>query len=185
MRALFALFFILAGVSTLCAQEQERKLADRIRKPDMSLEYDTRKSSYRGTDQVSTGEGRVKDFQFQQKYRPGEFSTREFRGSKSAWMGDFVFSTKEAQKQGRYEIPNVKEKLGTTSARVKDARESQKSAAVRPFTPADRTYAVRGRSQDRFDQEKGVPNTTRPLGYGGDLKVMTIDDVRELLNKNK
>ena len=44
----------------------------------------------------------------------------------------------------------------------------------------------RGRSQDKLDKEKGGGSAdSKPVGYGGDFKVMTIDDVRELLNKNK
>jgi hypothetical protein len=123
----------------------------------------------------------VKDFYFTQKTSTKEYGTHGFSGSKSTWFGDFQFSTKDASSKGRYEIPNAEKKADTKTMAVADAREQDKAMATSSFANADRPYL--GREAGRV--HKPLPPNRAPVGWTGDLKPMTIDDVRTLLNKNK
>jgi hypothetical protein len=68
---------------------------------------------------------------------------------------------------------------------VKEAYDAGRTIDTRTASAAGRPFLGRGRSQDRLDIEKGTPQSVKPIGYTGDLKTLSIDDVRELLNKNK
>ena len=189
MRLLLPILFLVCAVVQAFAQQQERKLYDRIMKPDETLEFDLRKSSTIGSRSYAAGSVRVKDFYFTQKTEPKSFRTREFHGTKSAWMGDFKFSTKEANSSGKYEIPNVGKAAETRTMRVKEARESGRTMATRELPEANREYRgslIRPRSQDRLTKQGPAAQADRTIGWqGGNLQPLTIDDVRDLLNKNK
>ena len=93
-----ALLLLLASCGVLHAQDQERKLVDRILKPDMTLGNPMQTKAYysgsSGSVDISK-EANVKDFYFTQKFAPKSFDTKEF-DSKSFWRGDFQFTTKAA-----------------------------------------------------------------------------------------
>ena len=189
VRFLLPIVLLICGVAAGRAQQQERKLLDRIMQPDTTLEFDLRKSSAIGSRAYAAGSARVKEFHYTQKAEPKTFRTREFHGTKTAWMGDFKFSTKEANSRGKYEIPNAGKSAETKSMRVKQASESDKTMATRALPDGNREYRgslIRPRSQDRLTQQGPGAQADRTIGWqGGNLKPMTIDDVRELLNKNK
>lgn len=185
MRALLILAFLLVGSRVGWAQVQERKLADRIMKPDYTQSYDVRKSSF-GTDRtVGSKKASVKDFQYDQRFNAKTFESKSFWGSRPSWLGGKKFATAEASTKGMYEIPNAQKPYSTKESPVKEAREASKTMETKPSMYANRGFIGKGRSQDRFDLEKGVPKGNESIGYNGDLKTMTIDDIRTLLNKNK
>ncbi len=189
VRLFLQILWLVCAVTPAFAQQQERKLLDRLLRPDETLEFDLRKSSTIGNRGYATGSARVKEFSYTQKTEPKSFRTRDFHGTKSAWMGDFKYSTKEANSRGKYEIPNVGKAADTKTMRVKAAAESDKTMATRELPEANREYRgslIRPRSQDRLTQQGPAAQGDRTIGWqGGSLKPMTIDDIRELLNKNK
>src|SRR5690606_14521922 len=119
-----------------------------------------------------------------QKFNAKTYRAKDYGGTKSAWTGNFRLEDKKAATTGKYEIVNVKRAIPVKSQEVSAARESDKGAATREYAGL-RPFWKRGRSQDRFDSEGGTPKDDKAVGWTGDLKPMTIDDVRELLNKNK
>ncbi len=175
---ILAALILLAAASGARAQQQEQKLIDRIMKPNMGMTYDLRKSSFGTSGSVSTKSANVKAFAFDQKFSPKSFDTKEFSGAKTSWLGNFKFATKAASTKtfATKEAP-------TKTMPVKDAREADKTMATQTYAD-QKTYSRRGASQDRFDKN-GAAQQAGDVGWTGDMKAMTIDDVRTLLNKNK
>ena len=154
-------------------------------KPDMERVFDLRQAGTKMDKSFNAKSANTKEFQFRQRVSMKEYQTRNFAGTKTAWQGDFKFSTKAARTTGKYAIPNSTKEADTKTMPVSDAREAGKTMATSGYERAERQYLKKGRSQDKFDKEGGVPGDNKPIGYSGDMKPMTIDDVRELLNKSK
>ena len=152
-------------------------------KPDMNKAFNIQTMSpFRhspGTFQSSKSAA-SKEFYFEQKVSPKGYSARAFSGTKAAWMGDFKFATKNAATQGRYEIPNASAPAAVKTAPTKDAREAAKTAATRELPQAHRPYL--GKEAAKMNTPIDVNNQPR---WTNDLKQLkSIDDVKELLNKN-
>jgi hypothetical protein len=150
-------------------------VADPHKKFDMSRDPLRPNRSY-GTDKA-----RVKDFAYDQKVNPSKFSTRDFYGSKSALAAEKRFATAEANTRGNYTIPNADKPAPTKTADTRDARESGVTAAVRELPSAHRPYL--GKESEKVHTALDQNNLPRVSNELHELK--TIDDVRELLNKNK
>lgn len=154
---------------------------DRLTRPNMDLTFDTRKSASSASRSFSSKSATSKSFLFKQKGLAKEYRAKNFAGSKSAWMGDFKFAARQANTRGKYEVPNATRQANTKTMEVADARESTKGMPAREFAKSHRPYM--GREADKM--KKGYAPGEQPEGWSGELSVMTIDDVRELLNKNK
>lgn len=165
VRATLFAFAFLALATAGYAQEQERKLVDRLLSPDTKLASSEQdKKFYGGADaaparSVSTKNFYVsekklsKSFVADQQARTNTFSTRDY-GTKSATLlaspPTKTFATKNARD-------------------VSAHAHSTKNYATRDFA-GNRPFLGQGKSQKALHQQD------RPL---------TIDEVRELLNKNK
>jgi hypothetical protein len=171
-RALFLL--LLAGMMQPArAQDQEQKLIDRLERPDMTLQNPAQtKSFYGGKTFNATGNPNVKTFYIKEHASIPQYQTRGFWGSKKNSAADQKFATSAANTTGRYAIPNSDKNFATKKAAVKDSPDAGKTYATNSYSNVHETK-VRGTAQGSIDRE-----------YGG-KKPMTIDEVRELLNKNK
>lgn len=182
----FSVFLLVAlvGAGSAVGQEQERKIKERTINQrfsdDRNLTFDVRQGSSFAKREFQTGNARVKDFYFTQRFAPKEYATGAYAGTKGTWFGDFKFSTGQAPTKGKYEIPNATTKAATKTMAVNDARESDKTMPTEGYAKRDRSYL--GPEAKRL--RRTVP-ADKPVGWTGDLRPMTIDDVRELLNKNK
>jgi hypothetical protein len=184
VRPLIATLVLLLAALSVQAQDQERKLMERLMRPNMEQEYDTRQSRFGNRSSVEQKSARSKGFLFQQKVNPGEYRSKAYGGTKTAWTGEFQQGTKQAATRGKYEMVNATRVVPVKTKETTDARESNKGAPTRDY--AVRPFLKRGRSQDRLDAEGGLPKDNKPIGWTGDkLEPMTIDEVRELLNKSK
>ncbi len=192
-----ALLFLSAA--PLLAQQQESR-AERIMRIDPKLEYDLRHSAFHGGRSASSANSkpaRVKEFNFVQKSFGKEFNARTFAGAKEARTGERLFSTGEARTKGRYEGPNAGKEADTKAARTHEAREADRTLAVQTTRDGNRQYlgpeskklnhAVR--PEDAADWRKNAGQTSSYTGTSMEkyetLKPLSIDDVREILNKNK
>jgi hypothetical protein len=166
------LTFLFLSCAVASAQEQERKLIDRVLKPDMTLHNAAQDKSFGGGKSFQAGSNPyVKDFYFTQKFGPKTFAAGPFRDSKNYWQGDFKFATTEANTRGRFDIPNAAKAVDTKTMDVKDARESGKSYTSKTYATDD--FRGRGKAQGALDAENAAKAP------------MTVDQVRDLLNKNK
>ena len=139
--------------------------------PDMTLGAAEQNKSFGGdsckgfrTDKKAN----VKSFSFAGRFKATkEFSTKDFV-SKDFVNRDAKFETKEAPTKPSRESEKTYE---TKSAQVKDARESSKTYDSRAYADVHEAHE-RGTAQGAID----VEHNKGPK---------TIDDVRELLNKNR
>jgi hypothetical protein len=162
---------LLVGLSSLRAQDQERKLVDRLLKPDTTLQNDAQDKKF-----VSDGSSpirknaTVRTFYVQQKPR-----SKNFSGTQNFHTTEFS-SQAYHSRRGAYEgssqqtMTSLRSAYANQSARgVRDAPQSGKKVVSRTYA-GNRPFLDEGKSQKSLNRQNA------PL---------TIDQVRELLNKNK
>jgi hypothetical protein len=169
-------FLIVALISMLfcaaaSAQEQERKLIDRVLKPNTELQGSEQNKAFSGGKAFDrAGSLQVKNFEFVEKVRPKDYNAGTFTGAKS-WAGNFSFAARAANTKAGA-IPSVTDKIYETKpVVVKESPEAGKTVATRETQTGE--FLIQGKSQRLFDYE----NANR--------RTMSIDEVRTLLNKNK
>lgn len=156
------------------AQEQDQRMMDRIMNPDRERKNEMSGKSFEGRDftgkTFSTGDGYTGVKSAQSK----EFNTRKFLGIKNPWFGKKVHESGAAsQRIHRYLLGD--RSFPTREVPVRGVAGTDRQAAVndRTSVQASREYLARGKAQGAIDQQ--FPSTG-PL---------SIDEVRELLNRNR
>jgi hypothetical protein len=162
---------LLAAVSCASAQEQEKKLVDRLLKPDMTLQNDAQNKKFTGDGSASinkraTGgsfyvhkKPRSKSFSGTRDFATSQFYSQAYHGGRSASEA----SSRQTGANSRFTYANQ------TARGVRDAPQSGKKVASRAYA-GTRPFLDEGKSQKSLNQQNA------PL---------TIEQVRELLNKNK
>lgn len=161
---------LLAAPFCLRAQDQERKLVDRLLRPDMSLRNSEQKKKFTADGASINKKASVGTFYVEKKSnskkfsRTRELSTRQFNSRPFHGSGrTFENSSQQAMGNSRLVYP-------TQSARgPRRAPQSNKKVASRAYAQ-NRPFLGQGKSQKSLNRQNA------PL---------TIDQVRELLNKNK
>ena len=161
---------LLTALSCLRAQDQERKLVDRLLRPDMSLQNSEQKKKFIadgtsinkkanvGTFYLGKTSNR-KSFSGTREFSTQQFNSRSFHGSRSASEN----SSQQAPGNSRVAYPTQ------TARGSRDAPQSDKKIASRAYAE-NRPFLDQGKSQKSLNRQNA------PL---------TIEQVRELLNKNK
>jgi len=169
-RVLTACLF-LAALSYARGQDQEHQLLDRLLKPDMSLQNPAQNKKFIAANGASINKhATASTFYVQKKSGSKSFSgTRNF----SAWQFNarsFRGSDHAANFSSRKQVTNSKRSYSTQTARsLRDAHETGRTVDALIFA-GNRPFLDRGKSQRSLDRQNP------PL---------TIEQVRELLNKNK
>jgi hypothetical protein len=152
------------------AQDQEKKLADRLLKPDMTLQNDAQNKKFSGDGSVSINKrAKIGTFYIHQKPH-----TKDFGGTRDFSTAQFYSQTYRGGRTA-YEVSsqqtfaNSKASYASQTAHVRDAPQSGKKVASRAYA-GNRPFLDEGKSQ------KSLNRQNEPL---------TIEQVRELLNKNK
>ena len=162
---LFAFAFLLS-MMTASAQEQERKLIDRLLKPDTTLKnpQQTKSFSFSQRQTASTHSSATRSFYIAEKNLSRNFvADRQFA---TTTYSSRNFETKAAAQMKVQDTST----FSTRDARaVSTAPSGSKNFSTRDFSNS-RPFLVRGKSQKSLDAQH------HPL---------TIEEVRELLNKNK
>jgi hypothetical protein len=161
----------------------EMTFEERMDDHDAKLEFDPSAANFGSKKSFGTRAARTGGFYFQDRVRTKDFGARDF-STKDAWMSGKGFETKAAP---------VKESwLSQLTARTKtydtrQARDAGKAATVRALPDGERPFLVKGRRQGALDANgrEQIPMGTNDLGpaYSGEIKQMTIEDVKKLLNK--
>jgi hypothetical protein len=161
---------LLAAVPCLDAQNQESKLLDRLLRPDMTLGNSAQNKKFIADRTPINKQATVGTFYVQKKSDPKnfcgvrdfsarQFDSRPFGGQRSA-PG---ISSQQAIGSSRPAYATQ------TARRLGDAPQSDKKVSSRDYAD-NRAFLDQGKSQ------KSLTRKNKPL---------TIDEVRELLNKNK
>jgi hypothetical protein len=162
---------LLAVLCSASAQDQEKKLVDRLLKPDMALQNDAQNKKFVGDGSVSINKRanvgtffvhrrqRSKDFSGTRDFSTTQFYSKTYHGGRTAH---------EASSQQT--LANSKAPYANQTARgIRDAPQSEKKVASRAYA-GNRPFLNQGTNQ------KSLNRHNEPL---------TIEQVRELLNKNK
>ena len=168
MRQLSILLGLFCVISTVQGQEQERKLVDRLLSPDTTLDNPAQNKKFSADRRSLNKPANVGTFYFDQKTRPNDFSgTRGFRAGQ--FHSREYSSAKKANTASGVEIQNAQRKVDQPSARgVRETSDARKTVAIQKHGP-ERPFLDKGKSQKSLDRHPAP---------------MSIDDVRELLNKN-
>jgi hypothetical protein len=147
------------------AQEQERKLVDRLLEPNMKLENSAQNKQFSGAGAVTARSASTRSY-----YVSNRELTKTFADSREVTTRSYSshqFATKNANlppppRTRTYATANARE--GSSNARESSTRYDTRNYA------GNRPFVEQGKSQKALHQQD------HPL---------SIDDVRELLNKNK
>jgi hypothetical protein len=152
-------------------QDQEKKLVDRLLKPDMTLQNDAQNKKFTGDGSASINKrANVGSFYVYQKPRSKNFSgTRDFATSQF-YSKTYHGGSRAYEASSQQTMANSQSAYANQTARgVRNAPQSGKKIASRAYA-GTRPFLGVGKSQESLNQQNA------PL---------TIDQVRELLNKNK
>ena len=180
---------ILCLASSAMASEQAKPGADKdqetriakILHPDRTLAYYSGDHRVGGVKSFGTNSAKSKDFNLSQKFHPNDYASEKgYKGSKSDWKGDVKFATTAARTEGKHEIHNGDKKAPTKGAPTKEDWQSSMKAPAHDSRYAKREFL--GPESKKIHEN--VP-LTKQDSWKGDLHPMTIDEVRDLLNKPK
>lgn len=166
---------MLAFPAFLAAQQQERKLLDRIHRPDAQLTNPMQEKAF-----VGGGGLKIQDAASGRAAFAGvksaplkEFAgTRSFLGVKNPWFGSRVFETKDASLSALGGLAKLDAAYPVRDAATREFSMSKKSAGLDGADVPIRPFLIRGEAQGALEQ---ISDKVK--------KEMTIDDIRELLNK--
>ena len=161
---------LLAAPSCLRAQNQERKLVDRLLRPDMTLQNSEQKKKFIADGTSVNKKANVATFYVDKKPNPKRFlGTRDF-STRQANSQSFHSSRSAFEDSSQQTVRNSQLAYPTQTARgPRDAPQSKKRVTSRAYAE-NRPFLDQGKSQKSLNRQNA------PL---------TIDQVRELLNKNK
>jgi hypothetical protein len=172
----FLFFCLLAGASCL-AQQEDKKLLDRVMaKPDMSLINPMNDKKFQG-ERFSLGKKAAAQskFLFYQKLSaPKYYSVRSFLGIKNPWFGKVVYDSSQASLWSKSLVVNADKKVPVDSAQTRKFYQADKQAARREQPVKAGAYLGRGGAQGSLDKISDKID-----------KNMTIEQVREILNKDR
>lgn len=162
---------LTAALCCVRAQDQEKKLVDRLLKPDMTLQNDAQNKKFIGDGPVSANKrAHVGTFFVHQKSNSKSFSgTRDFSTTQ-------FYSQTFHGKRTAYEVSSQQ-----TFADSKAAYANQTASGVRNAPQAGKKVASREYAGTRPFLVQG----TRQKSLNKQNEPLTIEQVRELLNKNK
>ncbi len=161
---------LLLLATSASAQEQEQKLVDRLLKPDTTLENSAQKKKFIADGAAVDKRANARAFYFQQKEKP-----KQFGGNRSYSANEFeskpFYTARDRSTFRTRSTSSLRTYSTSTSALVRASHDANKAANTREFAE-QRPFLDRGKSEKSVEfQRKNKP--------------MTIEDVRELLNKNK
>lgn len=166
---------VCLSLASLYGQTQEQKLMDRIKNPNMnqssamqtksfgkSGSVDLRKASETKDSYAGVRDAYIKDFPF----------TRSFLGIKNPWFGGKVYDSKTASTFSKSMVVNADREVPVKKAEAVGYWDATKSAnfgapvvPLRPFVPQGVAQGSVNGIADKINNK------------------MTIDEVRDLLNK--
>jgi hypothetical protein len=125
------------------------------------------------------------EFHFVDRVRTKDFYTRDYV-SKKAWMGDAKFATKASPTKESWFSRRTARSEKTYA--TKESRDANREHGTRALPGGEKPFLVQGRTQAGLDAtgKDKIPFGTTDMGpsWSGELKPLTVDDVKGLLNKN-
>jgi hypothetical protein len=171
VRQLVTISLLLTFVCSARAQEQEHKLVDRILKPDTSMQNEAQNKKFTVDRSRTDKHATVRTFGLQQKAR-----TKNYTNTRDVSTGQFhaqPFSKGNEAESDYLKRQSAQETnrdaLTTSQQETRPAYDANKKKSGRDYS-GNRPFLEQGKSQKSLNQKKSP---------------MTIEQVRDLLNKNK
>ena len=155
------------------AQDQEHKLIDRLLRPDTQLQNSAQNKKFLADRRSINKQATVGSFYVQKKSTPKAFGVAGSRDF-SSWefnARSFHGGKRQANSSSRSQIMN-----SHTRYAAKAAMGLRRAPTDTNRTTASRSFAEQRPFLDKGKSQKALSQQNRPL---------TIEEVRELLNKNK
>lgn len=152
---------------------------EEIERPDTTREFALGAANFGGPKTVHTNAARTKEFQYQNRTQTKEFRTAGYT-TKGSWLGNFRYETKAAEIKT---APEAKKSARTRTFATRESPDANREARTRALPEGNRPFLVQGRRQAEFDT-KGPASQAPTQSWEGDLKPLTVEDVKKLLNKN-
>ena len=153
------------------AQQQERKFIDRIMHPDMTLHAEGFEKSFETRASASDRPAAVRSFAFGGRTAStGGFNARAFDDGRGTFRTD-NFAVKRAALADQH-APLADRGFATNAVPVREDRLANKNFGDRAYVSAEKPFLVPGKRQDMMDDLRKQKN-------------LSIDQIRDILNKNK
>jgi hypothetical protein len=162
---------------------------------DPSQSFDPNANTAAAARSYGTKGATTKDYYTDKHLRIDAYQTRDFYDKKTNSAAERKFATAEANTKGKYGIPNAGKAADTKTAATKESSDANKVAASRDLPDGGRQYLgpehkklgtsysakdlANWRTGESIDYSDGVVNKA------GSFKALSIDDIRDLLNKTK
>lgn len=170
-----ALLLIVAA--TASAQQQESEMLRRILSPPSQEHVSALQNvTYDDAGSFESRSFAIKDFGGVQDASVAEFPTKSFLGIKNPWFGKSVVETPTAVLADRSDAAGSKA-FGTNEFATDSATRIDRAAEIRNVIPTARAVTLEEMTRDG---DLGVSQFTQNLE-----KDLSIDEVRDLLNKNR
>jgi hypothetical protein len=169
VRASIAICLLAVAVTQVRSQNQEQNLVDRLVRPDMSLGSSVQNKNFSVKPASIDSRGTVGIFYLQRKVEQPRFT-----GTRAISPQQYNARSSEPAAHAKFGLASRKvdtfETVSTLPASgIQNTADSEKRIATSDF-PDQRPFREQGKSQKSLDRQNPP---------------MTIDQVRDLLNKNK
>ena len=171
-----AIFFLFLLAASAFGQQQEKKLMDRINSPDRQQASVFQNKLFANSGGINIGKIPFADTTYSgtkstnAKTFPGQ---RSFLGIKNPWFGNKVFASRSADVSAKNGFSNGQKSYAVSSATIAGYANASKDAFLASADVPVRPFLNKGAKQSQFDD---ISAKTK--------KELTIDEVREMLNKN-
>lgn len=152
------------------AQQQESGLYQRIMHPDMGMTYNPANKRFAGHRAAQGKTASTRSFAFGRAARVKSYRAGGFNGSRDYRANHFSRADRSAA-AGRKGFAETDRAFSTRAVDTREARDARKALPV-PASDRARAFLVPGKRQGALDEQ----SRARP---------MSIDEVRELLNKSR
>lgn len=162
---------------------------EELMKPDITKEFNPAAANFGAARSINGKSASTGAFQFENKTRTKSFATRGF-ATKEASGSQSQFATKTAAtKESWYSKLTAPTKTYAT----RESRDANRGLQGATLPGSDQKFQARGRRQAELDAQRAKGRAPLvPLGWdrdvgqswNGDLKPLSIQDVKTLLNKN-
>jgi len=177
MRCGIAIFAIFLSWTCFQARADDRKLMDRLMKPDMSREQkDLQTKTFQSTDSLRIGKAAMGKPSFDANKTAGTqvYETRSFLGLTNPWFGKKVYKTDKAALWSTTVVNNIDKQYQVKTAETQQFYQAKKKANEPKDPVATTKFIPKGTTQNALNAYS--EKATRDL---------TIDDIRQLLNKDQ
>ena len=159
---------------------------EQVMKPDLTKEFNPSAANFGSNRSVDGKKAATGEFQFVDRTRTKSFATKEL-SAKQAWGTTSQYETKTAEtKESWFSRLTAVPKPYATH----ESSDANKNLQGRVLPGSDQKFVARGRRQAELDRNAaagGVPmGGDRDVGqsWSGEVRPLTIQDVKTLLNKN-